>query len=474
MGEGLSLCAGGDCTFTMSDIKNLIREDAFLNSLFGSIPCGVLVVDSDRRVQAVNNVVERTFGISEAEVKDKRGGEALNCIHAHKDSEGCGYAEECQSCRVKQTALDALSGQRVFRNRALVELAHNDTVIERDLLVSAGPLEFRGSHYAVMMLEDITELSRLRRRLREEHSFRGIIGKDRKMQELFENIRELADVDVPVLIQGETGTGKELVASALHNEGSRSNGLFVPVNCGALPENLLESELFGHVKGAFTGAVRDKKGRFELAHRGTILLDEIGEISPAMQVKVLRVLEQGTFERVGGEKTIKADVRVLSATNKDLSREMNAGRFRKDLFYRLNVVPVTLPPLRERKGDIPLLAGNFIRQMSEEKNIDPPELSSQALDILMDYTWPGNIRELKNWMQFAVLKSKGGTIWPLHLPPVAESLLGDTSHRRRCKLDEESVRDMLEETEGNKAEAARRLNVARATLYRFLKEKGLS
>lgn len=457
----------------MNDFRKLITEDRFLQILFESIPCGVLVVDSDRRVQALNDVVERTFGISEAEVKDKRGGEALKCIHAYKSPEGCGYAEECEACRMRQTALEALSGRRVFRKRARVELVYKGSPAERDLMVSAAPVEYRDERFAVLMIEDITELSRLRQRLREEHSFRGIIGKDKKMQELFAVIRELADIDVPVLIQGETGTGKELVASALHNEGQRAEELFVPVNCGALPENLLESELFGHVKGAFTGAVRDKKGRFELADGGTILLDEIGEISPAMQVKILRVLEDSTFEKVGGEKTLKVNVRVISATNKDLREEVGRGTFRKDLFYRLNVVPLNLPALRERKGDIPVLASYFIHQISEERGIDPPVLSSKTLDILVGFSWPGNVRELKNWMQFAVLKCGGNAIWPEHLPPVSRELLAEDQKKRGRKLDRDSVLEMLEQTGGNKAEAARRLNVARATLYRFLKHEGL-
>ena len=212
----------------------------------------------------------------------------------------------------------------------------------------------------VFSFVDITEVTRLRRRLKTEQSFAGIVGRDTKMLELFDTIRQVADVNIPVLIQGESGTGKELVAAAIHNECPSADKLFVPVNCGALPEGVLESELFGHVKGAFTGAIHDRKGRFELANGGTIFLDEIGDIPAAMQVKLLRVLQEGIFQRVGGEENIKVDVRVISATNKNLAEEVAAGRFREDLFYRLCVVPVYLPSLRERRNDIPLLAEHFL------------------------------------------------------------------------------------------------------------------
>ena len=205
-------------------------------------------------------------------------------------------------------------------------------------------------------LQDITKLKQ------EEHSFASIIGRDVKMKELFETIRDVTEVDIPVLIQGESGTGKELVAKAIHNEGPRANKPFVPVNCGALPEGLLESELFGHVKGAFTGALRDRKGRFEMAHGGTLFLDEVVDLSRVMQVKLLRVLQEGKFERVGSEKTLSTDVRIISAANRNLKYEVTKGNFRDDLYYRISVIPIHLPPLRKRKNDIPLLIENFFEK----------------------------------------------------------------------------------------------------------------
>jgi DNA-binding NtrC family response regulator/Mg2+/Co2+ transporter CorC len=315
---------------------------------------------------------------------------------------------------------------------------------------------------------------RLRRRLKTEQSFAGIVGRDAKMLELFDTIREVAEVNVPVLIQGESGTGKELVAAAIHNEGHNADKPFVPVNCGALPEGILESELFGHVKGAFTGAIRDRKGRFEMADGGTIFLDEIGDIPGAMQVKLLRVLQEGTFQRVGGEETVKVDVRVISATNKDLAEEVAAGRFREDLFYRLCVVPVYLPPLRERRNDIGLLADHLLKRALTEVGREGAVLSPEVVDAMMDYDWPGNVRELENTLRYALVKCRDNLILPEHLP--LNILNRDTARQpsakrhRKHKLDAERVQRTLEETGGNKIEAARRLGVSRATLYRFLQE----
>ena len=460
----------------MKPIAEVLDQGGFLSILFESIPCGVLIVDGDRRVQAVNNLLERTFGVSNAEVFNKRGGEALKCVHASDDPQGCGYGDYCQSCGVRNTALEALSGAQVHRNRAAVQLVLDGEVRDLVLLVSAAPIEYEGEKLAIVILEDITELNHLRRRLKTEQSFAGIVGRDAKMLELFDTIREVAEVSAPILIQGESGTGKELVAAAIHNEGARAEKLFVPVNCSALPEGLLESELFGHVRGAFTGAIRDKKGRFELADGGTIFLDEVGDLSPAIQVKLLRVLQEGAFERVGGEQTIRVDVRVISATNKDLRHEVSAGRFRDDLFYRLCVVPVKLPPLRERRNDIKLLAEYVLKHALEEVDSDEVLLSPEALDAMMEYDWPGNVRELQNAIQFALVKCRGNVIEPQHLPPIVSGALRAAAtgrkKRRKRKLNAGAVRRALDETNGNKVEAARKLGVSRATLYRFLDDSG--
>jgi DNA-binding NtrC family response regulator len=329
----------------------------------------------------------------------------------------------------------------------------------------------------VFSFVDITEVTRLRRRLKTEQSFAGIVGRDTKMLELFDTIRQVADVNIPVLIQGESGTGKELVAAAIHNEGPSSEKLYVPVNCGALPEGVLESELFGHVKGAFTGAIHDRKGRFELANGGTIFLDEIGDIPVAMQVKLLRVLQEGIFQRVGGEENIKVNVRVISATNKNLAEEVAAGRFREDLYYRLCVVPVYLPSLRERRNDIPLLAEHLLKKALTEVGREDVGLSPEAVDVMMDYDWPGNVRELENALRYALVKCRDNLILSEHFPSNILKTTMPTQLRpikarkkRKHKLDTETVWRILEETGGNKFEAAHRLGVSRSTLYRFLEE----
>jgi sigma-54 dependent transcriptional regulator, acetoin dehydrogenase operon transcriptional activator AcoR len=310
-------------------------------------------------------------------------------------------------------------------------------------------------------------------------NFSGIIGTSPGIIEALNSISDIASSRAPVMICGESGTGKELAARAIHQQSKRKDKLFVPLNCGALPENLLESELFGHVKGAFTGAIRDKKGRFELADGGTIFLDEIGDVSPSMQVKLLRVLQEGTFERVGGEKTFNVDVRVISATNKDLNQEMKEGRFREDLFYRLNVIPLNLPPLRERGSDIVVLAEHLLATALQEAGREQMHFSAPVINAFLAYGWPGNIRELQNWIQYSMLKCKGDIIELVHLP--ANSNWDWVNHNvdletvpkkqtRKRKLNKMQVQEALTQSKGNKQKAAKLLGVGRATLYRFLDE----
>ncbi len=455
----------------MKPVRELMNQNEFLKGLFAAIPCGVMIVDCDRRVLVVNSVIERIFGVSDQAVTGMSGGEVLRCLHAQDSPDGCGFGDHCRTCLVRKTALDAIGGQQINRNRADMELLVRGKPRNLTLLVSAAPFDHEGERLAVVVMEDITELSTLRARLKTEHSFAGIISQDERMLELFETIREIADVNIPVLIQGESGTGKELVASAIHNEGQRSTEPFVPVNCGALPEGLLESELFGHVKGAFTGAIKDKKGRFELAHRGTLFLDEVGEMPKSVQVKLLRVLQEGNFEQVGGERTLSADVRLISATNRDLKKEVGNGNFRDDLYYRINVVPVFLLPLRERKQDIPLLTEHFLRTAGDrgQKSVG---ISKDAMAIMIDYAWPGNVRELQSAIRFALVKSRGRVIQPEHLPlELKSSDIRRQARGPKRKLNGPDVSRALIQSGGNKAKAARILGVGRATLYRFLSDR---
>ncbi len=453
----------------MRPVTELLDSNDFLKNLFESLPCGVLIMDRERRVQAVNNTLERAFGIRLSEVINRRGGEILKCVHASATDKGCGYSDECSECGIRLTALEAISGRKIERNRARTRLYLNNVETNLDFLISAAPLDHDGERLAIVILEDITELNELKKRLKAETSFAGIISRDSLMNDLFSTIKDVADVNVPVLIQGESGTGKELVASAIHTEGNRSKKSFVPVNCAALPEGILESELFGHEKGAFTGAIKDKKGRFELADGGTLFLDEVGELPRTVQAKLLRVLQEGRFERVGAERSKKVDVRIISATNRDLKTEVKKGNFRQDLYYRLAVVPVILPPLKQRRDDIPLLVDHFLNLFTEDGRTYRASISDNALSILMDYPWPGNVRELQSAVRFALVKSRGKQIRANHLPFELQEWQNPGPARGPSrKLDMDRVKDALEKSGGNKAKAARFLGVGRATLYRFL------
>ena len=366
-------------------------------------------------------------------------------------------------------------------DRNLVDKAYRDSVknktgydIVHKLLLRNGTIKYVHEKCQTIYdadgkpLRSIGTVQDITKRKQAEHSFAGIIGRDVKMQEIFEMIREVAEINIPVLIQGESGTGKELIARAIHNEGPRANKPFVSVNCGALPEGLLESELFGHVKGAFTGALRDRKGRFELAHGGTLFLDEVADLSKPTQAKLLRVLQEGKFEMVGSEKTIASDARIISAANRDLKQEMGKGNFRDDLYYRISVVPLYLPPIRDRKNDIPLLVENFLEK-AEIEGQNQDGISKDALSIMVDYSWPGNVRELQSAIQFALIHSKGQVIKQDHLPIELKGHESKQSVRGPSqKLDSASVHEALTRSGGNKAKAARFLGVGRATLYRFL------
>jgi sigma-54 dependent transcriptional regulator, acetoin dehydrogenase operon transcriptional activator AcoR len=451
----------------MSSVMDLIDQNGFMKSMFEAFPCGVLIVDKDRVVRALNNALEKTFGAGRSNGVFQRGGEVLRCIHVSDNHKGCGFSEACGDCSVRTIALDAISGKRIERRFAEFQSSASGNAHPLKLLLSAAPFTHNNERLAIVIIEDITELSNLRQRLKVEQSFAGITGSDPAMHDLFQTIRELTDVKIPVLIEGESGTGKELVASAIHNEGIRADRPFVPVNCAALPEGIIESELFGHVKGAFTGALRDKKGRFELAHEGTLFLDEVGDLPKSVQAKLLRVLQNGCFERVGDEKSITTDVRIISATNKDLKKEVDKGNFREDLYYRLKVVPIKLPPLRKRKGDIPLLVNRFLKQAIDE-GFRPAGASDAAIAAMMDYTWPGNIRELQGAIRFALIKSKGNIIQPEDLPmelrPRPDACLPGPAK----KLNPERVKEALKQSGGNRTGAAKLLGVGRATLYRFL------
>jgi DNA-binding NtrC family response regulator len=310
--------------------------------------------------------------------------------------------------------------------------------------------------------------------LEERYSFENIIGKNSGMQEIYGLISDIADTDSTVLIQGESGTGKELIARAIHFNSHRKTKPFVVANCSAYSPSLLESELFGHEKGSFTGAIRRKIGRFELAHGGTVFLDEIGESSPLTQILLLRVLQDHRFERVGGEETLEVDVRVIAATNKNLIEEMKKGTFREDLYYRLNVIPIFVPPLRERKDDIPILAFHFLQKFSHEKGKEITNYSPEVMEIFLAHSWPGNVRELGNVIEHAIIIAKQDKILPKDLPQyLLQRSLPTQELGSLQDFEKTLILKTLEETRWNKHQTAKRLKINRSTLYGKMKRYGL-
>lgn len=304
----------------------------------------------------------------------------------------------------------------------------------------------------------------LKQKLHEEFSFHNIIGNSHEMRDVYEQVAQVARTNTTVLLRGESGTGKELIAEAIHYNSTRSESPFIRVNCAAIPENLIESEFFGYEKGAFTGAVARKKGRFELADTGTIFLDEIGDLSPMTQIKLLRVLQEQQFERVGGTATLSVDVRVIAATNADLEALMDTGDFREDLYYRLNVFSIFLPPLRDRKTDILLLADHFMLKYGRQHGKPVKRISTPAIDMLMRYHWPGNVRELENCVERAVLVCNDQAIHSYHLPPTLQTAESSNTLNRMsleeavASYEKDLIQDALKSTRGNQAKAARLLD----------------
>lgn len=439
--------------------KKLAQQQSRLAAIFGSVKDAIITVDSQFVVIDANKSTESICSIG---MKEIAGKEFSQCPTK------CGRA-----CRevLKQT-LEKKTAVKEYR----IECEHRLRP-QQVVSVSSSPLidpqgTFMG---AVMVIRDVTLLRDVERELRERHQFQNLIGRNKTMQNIYSLLEDLASLDTTVLVTGESGTGKELVARALHYSGNRAFKPFTTVNCSALAESLLESELFGHVKGAFTGAFKDKQGRFAAADGGTILLDEIGDISPMIQLKLLRVLQEKEFERVGESVPQKVDVRVIACTNKNLKEKVRKGEFRQDLYYRLKVVEVALPPLRERLEDLPLLVDHFRRMFNERFNKNIEGISGDVLSRFMDYTWPGNVRELEHVMEHAFVLCHGGTITLNHLPadirsfePVEES--PRLKNKTASAHGADAIRDALNKTGWNKSKAARLLGIGRRTIYRKIED----
>lgn len=435
-----------------SRLKNIVADQENLERILDSLSEGIIAHDKERRILFFNRTAEKITGYKRSEALGR------DC-HEVFGGPFCGG-----KCSFKELPPDPWE-DTMYPLNILTKQGEPRRV---EMTITGMNDNEGGLAGVIASFRDVTDLIGRKAHAGQRNGFAGFVGRDPKMLQIYKQIRELGSNDYPVHITGETGTGKELVAKAIHDEGRQEGGAFVPVNCAALPEGILESELFGHVKGAFTGAVRDKKGRFELAHGGTIFMDEVADLPRSVQAKLLRVLQEGTFDRVGGEKTISVDVRLISATNRSLRHEVETGGFREDLFYRINVFPIHMPPLRQRKGDIPLVAEHLLDKARMEVQ-KAANFSDEALGIMVNYPWPGNVRELQSAIRFAIVRCRGRIIQPGNLPMELRNWKDTRSSRGPSgKLDNERVRAALTQTGGNKAKAARLLGVGRATLYRFL------
>jgi PAS domain S-box-containing protein len=443
--------------------REMIIQKERSEAIIDSIADGVMTLDRDMTITSFNRSAERITGYRADEVTGKLCRSVLR-------SKGCD-----ESCPVRPL----LSGGEPLAGVEMDILSSDGRRIP--VSITAAPLHDESGQIigAVETFRDLSGLRRLTEELRARYSFRNLVGKSHRMQDIYRLIETVAPGNTTVLVQGETGTGKDLVARAIHYESPRADRPFMMVNCAALPESLLESELFGHVRGAFTGAIADRKGRFEAAQDGTLFLDEISEVSSAIQAKLLRVLETKEFERVGDSRTIAVDVRLICATNRDLQAAVAEGRFREDLYYRINIVPIVLPPLRERDEDIPLLVDHFIAKLNRETGKQIQGVSPDAMDILIDHSWPGNVRQLENAIGHAFVHCRGEVIQREHLP--REVIRAETPRTPESTAFRGTLEDMekaaiartLERTGGNRTLSARRLGIGRSSLWRKIKKYGL-
>jgi PAS domain S-box-containing protein len=428
-------------------------------TILDSIADGVFTVDDGWRITSFNRAAEEITGISRAEAIGQR------CCDVF-------HASICEtSCALKETFA---TGRPVINRAIFVVDADGHRV---PISISTAMLKDRRGRTigGVETFRDLSAIEELRRELEQRYSFHDIVGKSDSMLQIFNILPTIAQSDSTVLIEGASGTGKELVARALHHLSDRKDGPMVTVNCGALPDTLLESELFGYRAGAFTDARKDKPGRFAMADGGTIFLDEIADISPALQVRLLRVIQERTYEPLGSTEPIRADVRIVVATNKSLQKLVKSGAFREDLYYRINVVQVKLPPLRERKEDIPLLIDHFIRRFNHLKKKLVSDISPDALAILVSYDYPGNVRELENIVEHAFVFCPGGVITGDCLPegirpPKLKPLAGVTS---MDDLEAIFITDALKRNNFNRKKTARELGMHKTTLWRRMKRLGI-
>jgi two-component system, NtrC family, response regulator HydG len=448
--------------------------DGYWKTVVNTLRDGIMIVNTRGAIVSVNKAFEQITGYCREELIGRTceilHSETCNCSITKGDGPWCGFFQEGEpeqrNCRIRRK--DGMT-INVLKNAALLRDAAGDVI---------------GAVETLADLSEITEkdnqLEAYRRQLHSGDEFHGIVGSSVPMQRVFDMIENAAGSDAPVIIYGESGTGKELVSRAIHEIGMRREEPFVKVNCASLTESLLESELFGHVRGAYTGAYKDRVGRFEMANKGDIFLDEIGDLPIPTQTKLLRVLEEKVLERVGSSNPIATDVRIISATNKDLLRLVDKGEYRKDFFFRINVIPIFLPPLRDREGDIPLLAEKLFRKMRLKSGKAIAGISRETMEVLVNHTWPGNVRELKGAFEYAFVTCHEEIIQPYHLP---ETILRPKTAQQATApkksafnlqaIEKQELLEILEKTGGNQSKAAEILGVSRVTIWNRMKRYGI-
>lgn len=445
-------------TFELIDQKNK------LDAIFNSNIEGTFTIDNDWTVTSFNTSAEKITGYKKSEAIGKKCWDIFN-------------SSLCRNgCHMEQTMQ---KGKPMIGNE--LDIVHKEGK-KIPIRVNSGILVNNKNENigAVETFIDISEVKNLSEHLSDIFKYENIVGRNKEIKQIISVLESVSQTDSSVLITGESGTGKELAARAIHLNSPRKTGPFIAVNCSAFVESLIESELFGHEKGSFTGAIKTKVGKFELAKGGTLFLDEIGDLSLAVQTKFLRVLESREFERVGGNKTIKVEARIIAATNKNLSEEILAGRFREDLFYRINVINIHLPPLRERMDDLPLIVNHFIELFNKKFNKEIRQFSSQAFDILMDYEWPGNIRELENVIEHCFVLCNEKTIQveclPKRLREQKKQVIASSNEIQKNgfkDVERELIISILKKHNGNRSKAAHELNINPSTLWRKIKKLGI-
>lgn len=434
----------------------------FADDILNSLGEGVFTVDKNFKINFFNRAAEKITGVQREEAVGKFCRKIFESPLCKNDCPIAAVLEKGENLYDIDTDIHAKDGDKI-------PLRVNATVLK--------DRETREPVGGVISFRDLSQFAMIKQAKGRPHHFCNVVGRSKVMQEIFQLIEEISDSNANVFIQGESGTGKEMIANAVQMTSLRRNNPFVKVNCSVFPSQLLASELFGHVRGAFTGAIKDRIGRFELSHEGTLFLDEIAEMPQQMQLQLLRVLQDGTFERIGESVTRRVDVRIIAATNADVKRAIAEGKFREDLYYRLNVIPIEIPPLRERRADIPILVQHFVQKYSAQANKKIIDVENSAMDLLLNYSWPGNIRELENVIECAVVRTKNSSIAAAVLPPRVRGTHISVAPVK-TQIDPESeyqnIVALLKKNQWNRSKVARELHIGRTTLWRKMKHYGLS